>query len=432
MSVYVNTAWRTQSDWDRVFDQLYSGSPEDIRAGLDSIACWEARFPVPVGVEVTAELLHAKLTSFLGENSDGDSFSSHTLQRIYSIALIRFVNAISDLHQTHLTPRSIKNILLSLRIPVWICDQRHDATHHAIPCLSLLESGVEFCFDWIKSYYWEESQSCVPNSRISKEDFDAKFSQFFGKATKQFTGFNRTQFYYLKNRIVNLVKKSPDVDILSVSILDAVPASLLYQNTSLPVASLPRLHSNLSQLNAFWSKLLLTLDTICSKKLSVYLVTLILKRDSSLRVDKTHRLYHGLWLRLALNHLTVIPQRRRLTRRAEINSRKKKMFQFCTYLTQLALSYPGAYTHAVMKFLIRRCPLILRGKQAVNLLKITKWISLTRRRDYQSLKSIYKELPEIVSCQQRLVSKVRVAKNVTWKQLNAHKHVSIPIGACIS
>ena len=418
MSRYICTAWRTQESWQAAYRDLFSCVPSAIKHGLDIVQCWQARYKVPVGVEVTCELLQAKLASL------DSSVNPHTLQQVSSLALIRFVNGISDLYQDCAVPKSIKDTLFAIGIPVWICDQRHDATHHVMPCYSLLARAIEFCLDWIESYYWKEVY--VETTHTSIQEQKSRFIDLFRSATNSIIN-NATPRHF--NSFISLVRKIEDRELLASSLLEASSNRIKYESYS-TVGALPKLHSDFSKLNTFWSRLLSCIDSNSSVgSVTIRLVDIVVQRVSTAELDNMNLLYHGVWLRLALH---LISSRRKVLSRKKRRKlpNYKPMSQFAPYLLQTNLSNPGVYTYAAVKFLIKSFPSICDASRAKNILSLSKWISLVRRGDLQSVRTLHRELQRVVLTQQNIESKA-VSKNRGWRPIDPRSYLPVPIGECI-
>ena len=420
-SRYICTAWRTQQSWDAAYRDLFSCDPADIRRGLGRVQCWQARYKVPVGVEVTCELLQAKLASL------DSSIDPHTLQQVSSLSLIRFVNGISDLYQNYAVPKSIKDTLFAIGIPVWICDQRHDATHHVMPCLSLLERAVDFCIEWIDSYYWKEVY--VKTTHASIQEHKSSFIELFRNATNSIIS-NTTPLYF--GSFISLARKIEDKEVIALSLLEANSYKIKYESYSPSVAALPRLHSDNSKLNTFMNRFLSYSDATSSAgSITARLIQLIVQRVSTGELDNTSLLYHGVWLRLALQHLMMGSRKKKvLCRKNRKLSNYKSLSHLAPYILQIIISNPGVFTYAAAKVLIKRLPSLCKERKARNILKLSKWISLVRRGDLQSVRILDRELRHIVLTQQNIRSKLDKTSR-GWRAVDTRPYLPVSIGECV-
>ena len=421
-SRYACTAWRTQESWESTYRDLFSCASADIKRGMERVQCWQARYKVPVGVEVTCELLQAKLASL------DSSVNPHTLRQVLSLSLIRFVNGINDLYQDSVVPKSIKDTLLAIGIPVWICDQRHDATHHVMPCMSLLERAIRFCLEWIESYYWKEVYVATTHTSVSEHK--SRFIDLFRDATHSIL--NKTSPRYFSSYI-SLARKIGDKETLALSLLEANSLRIKYQSSAPSVRALPKLHPDNAKLNTFWSRFLSYMDTASSVgSITACLIQIILQRISAAELDNTSLLYHGVWLRLALQHLIIGARRKKVLSRR--NKKKlpthRSLTQLAPYTLQVNMSNPGIFTYATARALIKRFPSICNERKAKNLIRLSRWISLVRSRDLQSLRTLNRELRHIVLTQQNIRSKAEKTDR-GWREVDPRVYLPVNIGECI-
>ncbi|XP_022247138.1 ribosomal biogenesis protein LAS1L-like [Limulus polyphemus] len=71
------------------------------------------------------------------------------------MALIRFINLVSELGQCNKFTLPVKNVALKFGIPDWIVDLRHCASHTLTPPLEMLRTGADFALQWLRLYFWE-------------------------------------------------------------------------------------------------------------------------------------------------------------------------------------------------------------------------------------------------------------------------------------
>ncbi|KAI6653819.1 Ribosomal biogenesis protein LAS1L-like [Oopsacas minuta] len=426
---YRCTAWRTKQDWHKVCHDLFSTDPIDIRNGLASVQCWQARYKIPIGVEVTCDILQAKLATLQPE------IIPEMIRHITSMALIRFVNGISDLYQQKCSvPKSIKDTLLSIGIPVWICDQRHAATHHVMPCMTLLEKAIEFCLKWIYSYYWEVVYSIDIHS--SSQNYQTRFAELLKMANNSITNNIPINPRFMTNSLLSLASKIGNRDILSVCLLESHISEIKF-DTYPNIRTLPKLHSDNYTLYNFWIRLLATLNTNSSGIFIVSLICKIVQRVSSLQLNELSLLYHGVWLRLALKQLTILPRRRKFLHKNRGKNRKVtnpgSLSKFAPCALHTILSNPGIFTHAAVRTLLKRIPTLCKESRAINILSLSRWISSVRKMDYQSITELNNELHNIVKIQENINYKLnsRQKTNVGWKSVDSRKYLQVPIGECL-
>lgn len=160
------TAWSSWEEWQQVRKLLYSFDDINmLKNGVHMVNAWRSRLRVgalPVSVELTASLIASYLVSV--QHSDTDDH----LRLSIAMALVRFVNGITDQLQTGLYAQSVQLIADKINIPDWLVDLRHQATHSQLPGVEVLQSGLMVALTWLEENYWEET------SVIMEEKFNAQ------------------------------------------------------------------------------------------------------------------------------------------------------------------------------------------------------------------------------------------------------------------
>ncbi len=129
--------WRTAAEWGAVRDLLFGGGVEE---GLQFLAVWETRAPLPQAVSATFELLSAR--DRLG----------------LACAVIRLVNGLTDPLQSA-KARNLRGIAVDeLGLPGLLVDVRHESTHGVLPQLATLERCKKEALDWLWRNYWRGKQ----------------------------------------------------------------------------------------------------------------------------------------------------------------------------------------------------------------------------------------------------------------------------------
>jgi len=105
---------------------------------------------VPLGIEVTVALVRA----LVQENTEKKKLVSGELESMFCMALVRFVNLITDVSQVPNFTASINSIAEKMGVPEWIVDLRHATTHSNVPSLNILTVAATWCLEWIKLNYW--------------------------------------------------------------------------------------------------------------------------------------------------------------------------------------------------------------------------------------------------------------------------------------
>lgn len=142
-------AWMNKAEYDHVLEHLYSRDPVLQKHALHRISAWKGRFGqnTPVAVASTADLVRCQVLDNTGQ------LESNDLVLLYGMALVRFVNVITERKQTRIaTP--LRLLARNLNIPEWVVNLRHDFTHNKLPSLKWCRKGCEFVLDWLRKEYW--------------------------------------------------------------------------------------------------------------------------------------------------------------------------------------------------------------------------------------------------------------------------------------
>nr|XP_056714925.1 ribosomal biogenesis protein LAS1L [Euleptes europaea] len=142
-------AWQSKAEWDQVMVGLYCGDCQVQRDALDRVSAWKSRYGhrMPLAVECTADLIRCKILDASG------GLKSHELVLTYGLALVRFVNLITERKQK-MVIMPLRRLATELNIPVWIVDLRHDLTHGNLPQLSACRKGCDAVLEWLRRTYW--------------------------------------------------------------------------------------------------------------------------------------------------------------------------------------------------------------------------------------------------------------------------------------
>ncbi|XP_066195306.1 ribosomal biogenesis protein LAS1L-like isoform X2 [Sylvia atricapilla] len=142
-------AWRGRAEWDQVMVGLYCGDSRLQQGALDRVSAWKSRYgpKMPLAVDCTAELIRCKVLDSSGR------LKSHELILSYGLALVRFVNLITERKQK-IVSLPLRQLAREVDIPVWVVDLRHDLTHGRLPRLALCRKGCDVVLDWLRKMYW--------------------------------------------------------------------------------------------------------------------------------------------------------------------------------------------------------------------------------------------------------------------------------------
>ncbi|XP_061455015.1 ribosomal biogenesis protein LAS1L isoform X2 [Rhineura floridana] len=142
-------AWQSKAEWDQVMVGLYCGDADMQRDALDRVSAWKSRYGhrMPLAVECTADLIRCKILDTSG------TLESHDLVLTYGLALVRFVNLITERKQK-IFNIPLRHLAKEMNIPVWIVNLRHELTHSNLPQLAACQKGCDVVLDWLRRTYW--------------------------------------------------------------------------------------------------------------------------------------------------------------------------------------------------------------------------------------------------------------------------------------
>uniref|UniRef100_A0A8C4WPF3 LAS1 like ribosome biosis factor n=2 Tax=Gopherus evgoodei TaxID=1825980 RepID=A0A8C4WPF3_9SAUR len=102
---------------------------------------------MPLAVDCTADLIRCKILDTSG------NMRSHELVLSYGLALVRFVNLITERKQK-IVNIPLRRLAKEMNIPIWIVDLRHDLTHGKLPQLVACRKGCDVVLEWLRRTYW--------------------------------------------------------------------------------------------------------------------------------------------------------------------------------------------------------------------------------------------------------------------------------------
>jgi len=150
------TVWRDWSEWRYVFDTLRSDDRTQRKRGVQRVAAWRTRGKVPVAVCATASLVEVSLL-----DTEESPISPWCLRQLYSMALIRLINALADTAQRGKFALSIESLLRTLEWPAWLVDLRHQATHGELPSLEILRIAGQTALSKLHERFWLPQQEVI-------------------------------------------------------------------------------------------------------------------------------------------------------------------------------------------------------------------------------------------------------------------------------
>lgn len=151
MDCYKSIGWMHDSEWKAVYYNLYYGDEREIRAALDQMAVWRARFvkKVPVAIEATSQLFESR--QFVGDEN------CMVKRQCMATAISQFLGLLTERTlKGNFQRRPIHALGLELGIPEWFTSLRNDIAHGSLPSFWMLNTAVDYALDWLKYNYWEK------------------------------------------------------------------------------------------------------------------------------------------------------------------------------------------------------------------------------------------------------------------------------------
>lgn len=239
-------AWRGRAEWDQVMVGLYCGDSRLQQEALDRVSAWKSRYgpKMPLAVDCTAELIRCKVLDSSGR------LRSHELILSYGLALVRFVNLITERKQK-MVSIPLRKLAIEVDIPIWVVDLRHELTHGKLPRLALCRKGCDVVLDWLRKTYWsrqlgnnlceeseeedeeEEQEEMEANTELDSDAWEVqtpqhevcqKHEEFHEKVRDVLISYKNEQFQVMQT--VQSVSKSRELWSKSSSEVDWILAQI--------------------------------------------------------------------------------------------------------------------------------------------------------------------------------------------------------------
>ncbi|KAM6413398.1 ribosomal biogenesis protein LAS1L [Rhynochetos jubatus] len=237
-------AWRGRAEWDQVMVGLYCGDSRLQQEALDRVSAWKSRYgpKMPLAVDCTAELIRCKVLDSSGR------LKSHELILSYGLALVRFVNLITERKQK-MVSIPLRQLAREVDIPIWVVDLRHELTHGKLPRLALCRKGCDVVLDWLRKTYWsrqlgnnlceesvdeeEEQEGVEANAELENDAWEIqtaqheacqKHKEFHEKVRDMLISYKNEQFRVMQT--VQSVSKSRELLSDSSSEVDWILAQI--------------------------------------------------------------------------------------------------------------------------------------------------------------------------------------------------------------
>lgn len=196
--------WKNFNEWLEVREKAYSTRIEDLQFAVGRIAAWSAKSgsKIATGATVTSALCRGKIQDMLF--SEGvSSYNLTDISLLYGMAIIRFINLVSDLGKTD-QKYVMSQVAKSLKIPEWIINLRNDASHKDMPSYDRLKRGAEHALGWLRLNYWERDEHSMGDYGMGKASarsiFSGKDDQIIREHLKDF---QTNHFEFIYNKLSN-------------------------------------------------------------------------------------------------------------------------------------------------------------------------------------------------------------------------------------
>ncbi|XP_015271147.1 PREDICTED: ribosomal biogenesis protein LAS1L [Gekko japonicus] len=198
-------AWQSKAEWDQVMVGLYCGDCQMQEDALDRVSAWKSRYGhrMPLAVECTADLIRCKILDASG------SLKSHELVLTYGLALVRFVNLITERKQKMVTV-SLRRLAKELSLPVWMVDLRHDLTHGTLPQLSACRKGCVAGLEWLRRTYWSRQLGNNLAGECEEEEEESPTTDIDAEADSSPEEPNKLKLH-VRQKHQELLEKATDV-----------------------------------------------------------------------------------------------------------------------------------------------------------------------------------------------------------------------------
>ncbi|KAL8562453.1 hypothetical protein ACOMHN_008597 [Nucella lapillus] len=168
--------WVNRSEFVQTYLDLYSQKPERQRRAVETISLWKCRVThkLSVAIESSAALTRAYLLYQSAQDAGELRHKDFELSSIMTLAMIRFVNHVTEKGQNKAFAQPVHKLAQELGIPEWIVRLRHDGSHGSLPCLDVLTRGVQWALSYLQEVFWsqqvkEADEDTYPDARKRKK-----------------------------------------------------------------------------------------------------------------------------------------------------------------------------------------------------------------------------------------------------------------------
>mmetsp|Transcript_11657 Transcript_11657/g.17418 ORF Transcript_11657/g.17418 Transcript_11657/m.17418 type:complete len:361 (-) Transcript_11657:10-1092(-) len=146
--------WSNWSEFTSMYKALYGPNPE---LGISRMAIWRLRGNVPQSIEATVQLV--SLANCTGE----------TGRLALAMTTIRCVNGVVDKLQKGKHAVNIEHLAVEAKLPHWLVEIRHQATHNALPSLQVLRAARCELLKYLDCTYWQAQLKALKRDRLRIE-----------------------------------------------------------------------------------------------------------------------------------------------------------------------------------------------------------------------------------------------------------------------
>ncbi|XP_076445295.1 uncharacterized protein LOC143283098 [Babylonia areolata] len=167
--------WANRAEFVQTYLDLYSKNAERQQRAIQTISLWKCRASnkLSVAIESSASLTQAYLLYQTAVEKGQLRCEDFGLRYAMTLAMIRFVNQVTEKGQNKAFAQPIHKIAEEFGIPEWIVRLRHDGSHGSLPCVDVLTKGVQWALTYLQDVFWsqqvkEADEVDAPRSRKRK------------------------------------------------------------------------------------------------------------------------------------------------------------------------------------------------------------------------------------------------------------------------
>ncbi|XP_064629829.1 ribosomal biogenesis protein LAS1L-like [Lineus longissimus] len=197
--------WFRKVEWESVYNELYSDDVQKQTHAVGRIRVWKSRVlhKLSASIDCTCSLIQSVIEDHSLIKAGQVIEKDVAIRMGYSIALVRFVNLITDKLQKKSFAQPVHRLAGTLGLPEWMVNLRHEATHGSLPQLSVLRSGAQLALAWLKREYWEAQNEWNDKEPQSLSDSPAPTDS----VEDMLVSYMQQQYQVMDNSESNLTRK---------------------------------------------------------------------------------------------------------------------------------------------------------------------------------------------------------------------------------